>query len=234
MADLNSNQSSASALPSVIVGGLPLLGRLTGIGHYTRQLVSALHAHQLVSRLRLWGDVSFIDDAAVLTDAHIGVGAGVDAWVDGETAAREADSANAASIAAKRFSSWPSWKQTIRQQAASSYTVSRWYAQISGRVAAYRLKPLARDHVYHSPNFILPPYPGPKVITIHDLSVLRYPEFHRQQMVELCEAGIRRAIEEDAEIIVDSNVVRQELIAEFSLTDARSSLCHPGTLPAAL
>ena len=221
MADLNSNQSSASALPSVIVGGLPLLGRLTGIGHYTRQLVSALHAHQLVSRLRLWGDVSFIDDAAVLTDAHVGVGAGVDAWVDGETAAREADSANAASIAAKRFSSWPSWKQTIRQQAASSYTVSRWYAQISGRVAAYRLKPLARDHVYHSPNFILPPYPGPKVITIHDLSVLRYPEFHRRQMVELCEAGIRRAIEEDAEIIVDSNVVRQELIAEFSLTDAK-------------
>ena len=80
MADLSSNRSSASALPNVIIGGLPLLGRLTGIGHYTRQLVSALHAHQLVSRLRLWGDVSFIDDAAVLTgrrlEARLTVGQG--------------------------------------------------------------------------------------------------------------------------------------------------------------
>jgi alpha-1,3-rhamnosyl/mannosyltransferase len=51
--------------------------------------------------------------------------------------------------------------------------------------------------------------------------VLRYPDFHRRQMVEVCEAGIRRAIEEDAQIIVDSDVVRQELLAEFSLTDSK-------------
>lgn len=217
MADLSSNRSSASALPNVIIGGLPLLGRLTGIGHYTRQLVSALHAHQLVSRLRLWGDVSFIDDAAVLTDATIGTGTGADA----ETVARDDESANVASTATEQCSSWSTWKQAIRQQAAKSYIAARWHARITGRVSAHRLKPFARDHVYHSPNFILPPYQGPKVITIHDLSVLRYPEFHRRQMVELCEAGIRRAVEEGAQIIVDSNVVRQELLAEFSLTDAK-------------
>ena len=116
MADLNSNQSRASALPNVIIGGLPLLGRLTGIGHYTRQLVSALHAHRLVSRLRLWGDVSFIDDAAVLTDVTTGAGTGVDA----ETVAKEVESADAASKATTRLSSWSTWKQAIRQQAARS------------------------------------------------------------------------------------------------------------------
>lgn len=211
MADLMSDQSSASALPNVIIGGTPLLGRLTGIGHYTRQLVSALHGYQLVSRLRLWGDISFIDDAAVLTNETIGA--------DAETVAGDAGNADADSNAGKRLSSGSTWKQTIRQQAAKSYTAARWYTQISERVAAYRLKPFTRDYVYHSPNFILPPYPGPKVITVHDLSVLRYPEFHRRQMVEVCEAGIRRAIEEDAQIIVDSDLVRQELLAEFSLID---------------
>lgn len=214
-ADLISDQSSASALPNVIIGGTPLLGRLTGIGHYTRQLVSALHRYQLVSRLRLWGDISFIDDDAVLTDETIGVVAGAHA----ETVAGDADSADADSNAGKHPSSGSTWKQAIRQQAAKSYTAARCYTQISERVAAYRLRPFTRDHVYHSPNFILPPYSGPKVITVHDLSVLRYPEFHRRQMVELCEAGIRRAIEEDAQIIVDSDVVRQELLAEFSLVD---------------
>lgn len=215
MADLISDQPSASALPNVIIGGTPLLGRLTGIGHYTRQLVSALHGYQLVSRLRLWGDISFIDDAAVLTNETIGAGAKADA----ETVAGDAGNADADSNAGKRLSSGSTWKQTIRQQAAKSYTAARWYTQISERVAAYRLKPFTRDYVYHSPNFILPPYPGPKVITVHDLSVLRYPEFHRRQMVEVCEAGIRRAIEEDAQIIVDSDLVRQELLAEFSLID---------------
>ena len=199
-ADLGSHQVSSSALPKVIIGGTPLLGKLTGIGHYTRQLVTALQTHQLLSQLRLWGDVSFIDGAAVLT-------------TEGARAGLQRDERAAASGS--------SWKQTIRQQAAKSYIAARWYSKISGRVATHRLRPFARDHVYHSPNFILPRYSGRKVITIHDLSVLRYPEFHRRQMVEICEAGIRSAIEEGAQIIVDSDVVRQELLTEFALTDSK-------------
>ena len=198
-ADLGSHQVSSSALPKVIIGGTPLLGKLTGIGHYTRQLVTALQTHQLVSQLRLWGDVSFIDGAAVLT-------------TEGARAGLQRD---------ERAAYGSSWKQKIRQQAAKSYIAARWYSKISGRVATHRLRPFARDHVYHSPNFILPRYSGRKVITIHDLSVLRYPEFHRRQMVEICEAGIRSAIEEGAQIIVDSDVVRQELLTEFALTDSK-------------
>ena len=198
IADLGSHPLSSSALPNVIIGGTPLLGKLTGIGHYTRQLVGTLQTHQLVSQLRLWGDISFIDDAAVLTTE--GARAGL----------QRDDHAPAKST----------WKQMIRQQAAKSYMAARWYSKISGQVATHRLKPFADDHVYHSPNFILPRYSGPKVMTVHDLSVLRYPEFHRRQMVEICEAGIRSAIDEGAQIVVDSDVVRQELLREFALTDS--------------
>ena len=196
--DLGSHQLSSLALPKVIIGGTPLLGKLTGIGHYTRQLVGALQTHQLASQLRLWGDISFIDDAAALTTE--GARAGL----------QQGDYSLSGS----------SWKQTIRQRAATSHIAARWYSKISGQVAAHRLKPFAGDHVYHSPNFILPRYSGRKVITIHDLSVLRYPEFHRRQMVEICEAGIRSAVDEGAQIIVDSDVVRQELLTEFSLKDS--------------
>ena len=91
-ADLRSHPLSSSALPKVIIGGTPLLGELTGIGHYTRQLVTALQTHQLVSQLRLWGDVSFIDGAAVLT-------------TEGARAGLQRDERAAASGS--------SWKQTI-------------------------------------------------------------------------------------------------------------------------
>ena len=50
----------AASSPRIIMGGAPLLGQLTGIGHYTRQLMSALHEHELVADLKVWGDVGFI------------------------------------------------------------------------------------------------------------------------------------------------------------------------------
>ncbi|MEL0138573.1 MAG: hypothetical protein VW806_13965, partial [Halieaceae bacterium] len=51
----------------VIIGGTPLLGQLTGIGHYTRQLVTALQTQNLLGELKLWGDVSFMNPDTVLS-----------------------------------------------------------------------------------------------------------------------------------------------------------------------
>ncbi|MDR1922647.1 MAG: glycosyltransferase family 4 protein [Candidatus Adiutrix sp.] len=34
------------------------------------------------------------------------------------------------------------------------------------------------DHLYHSPNFYLPPFVGPKVVSVHDLSFIAHPECH--------------------------------------------------------
>ena len=45
-------------------------------------------------------------------------------------------------------------------------------------------------------------------------------------MVELCERGIRRAVEDEAQIIVDSELVRQELLASFNLPADRVSTVH--------
>ena len=63
------------------------------------------------------------------------------------------------------------------------------------------------------------------MVTVHDLSVLRFPEFHRPQMVER-ERGIRRAVEDEAQIIADSELVRQELLKSFNLPADRVSTVH--------
>lgn len=40
-----------------------------------------------------------------------------------------------------------------------------------------------RDHIYHSPNYELPPFAGRRVSTVHDLSVFLHPEFHPAERV---------------------------------------------------
>ena len=193
-----------STLPKVIVGGTPLLGQLTGIGHYTRQLTSALIEQDLVAELKLWGDASFIELESVLfTDA-----------IDDSTERSKSSESN------MTLTQW------VRATASRSYLATALYGKVTDVVAARRLSSFSDTHLYHSPNFILPRYAGPNVVTIHDLSVLRFPEFHRPQMVELCERGIRRAVEDEAQIIVDSELVRQELLASFNLPAERVSTVH--------
>ena len=188
----------------VIIGGTPLLGRLTGIGHYTRQLVTALQTQNLLGELKLWGDVSFMNPATVLSSSP-----------------SESDIAPS-----ENGSLFTTLRRAVRATASRSYSASRLYARITEHVAARRLAPYTLTHLYHSPNFILPQYEGPKVVTIHDLSVLRFPEFHRRQMVEMCERGILRAVEEGAYIITDAEIVRREIIAQFAVPEQRVSTVH--------
>ena len=58
-ADVILPESPACPL-NVVLGGTPLLGRLTGIGRYTYELASALVASQIVDDLKLWGDVRYV------------------------------------------------------------------------------------------------------------------------------------------------------------------------------
>ena len=56
--------------------------------------------------------------------------------------------------------------------------------------------------------------------------MLKFPEFHRRQTVELCERGISDAISRGAHIITDSRVVKAEIQKEFALPSERISAIH--------
>lgn len=196
--------NDSPALPNIIMGGTSLLGDLTGIGHYTRELTGALVSQQLLGDLKLWGDVSFLDAELV-------------------SRVPQKSPAPAGASPQRR-----SLRRSLRRVASRSYRAAMLYEQLSGQVAGWRLAAYSESHIYHSPNFILPRYEGRKVMTVHDLSVIRFPEFHRKQMVEICERGIRRAIEERAHIIVDSDLVGRELVAHFGVNKAAITTIHLG------
>src|SRR5664279_1517912 len=89
---------------------------------------------------------------------------------------------------------------------------------------------LARNHIalYHEPNFIPLSYNVPVVTTIHDLSALRYPETHPADRVRWLERGLPGALARSAQILVDSDFVRDEVIARFAIEPGRVHTTHLG------
>jgi alpha-1,3-rhamnosyl/mannosyltransferase len=80
----------------------------------------------------------------------------------------------------------------------------------------------SRKHdLYHEPNYLALRFDGPTVITVHDLSWIRYPQTHPATRVRAMdryfEPGLRRA----ALILTDSQFVKREVVEVFGIDPAR-------------
>ena len=72
------------------------------------------------------------------------------------------------------------------------------------------------NDVYHSPNYMLPIFPGRRIVSILDLSTYRYPEHHPNARVGFVNRHIESAIAAADHIITISNCVRTEIIERFN------------------
>ena len=78
-----------------------------------------------------------------------------------------------------------------------------------------------RDHVLHAPNFVLMPFDGPCVATVHDISYLRYPQFHPRERVRFLERHLPPTLQRADALIVDSAYVREELVNVLGVDPAK-------------
>ena len=186
----------------VILGADPLFQPFTGIGNYTRNLASNLLALQLVQELTLYangavlrGDTftSLIDTPAVLSSGEDDIRSGAK-WVGGLVRAR-------AYLASKE------WAVKAYQSLMPMIDRARLYSY--------------RGAVFHSPNYLLPPFSGPTVATFHDLSIQRYPEFHPAARIQLLDRRMGEVAKSTSHIITDSMGVREEVIEYFGIDASR-------------
>jgi alpha-1,3-rhamnosyl/mannosyltransferase len=105
-----------------------------------------------------------------------------------------------------------------------AYELRRFVQQRSFRrgVRAYR------PHIYHDPNYLAYRFDGPIVITVHDLSHVRYPETHPAERVRAMNKFLPRAIEMASEIIVDSHFVKGEVVNHFRVDPRKVHAIHLG------
>jgi len=82
--------------------------------------------------------------------------------------------------------------------------------------------------LYHEQNYIPLCYDVPVVITVHDLSWIRYPESHPIDRVRWLERELRNALDRASAILVDSDFVRREVLTTFGLDTERVHMAHLG------
>lgn len=86
-------------------------------------------------------------------------------------------------------------------------------------------------HLYHDPNFIPFRFKGPTVITAHDASWVRHPEYHPAHRLALLRARFPKALERADRVIVVSEFVSQELQACFSVSPEKLRVVYNGVSP---
>jgi alpha-1,3-rhamnosyl/mannosyltransferase len=74
-----------------------------------------------------------------------------------------------------------------------------------------------RSSIVHGPNYFLPAFAETGIITVHDLSVFRFPETHPADRVHAFERNFVESLSRAAHIITDTETVRRELIEAFSV-----------------
>ncbi len=86
-----------------------------------------------------------------------------------------------------------------------------------------------RLDVYHSPDFVLPPVGRtPTVLTVHDLSFLRYPEFFVPAFRTYLQGAVSRAVRRADHVLADSQSTRRDLEELLGVATAKISVLYPG------
>jgi alpha-1,3-rhamnosyl/mannosyltransferase len=86
------------------------------------------------------------------------------------------------------------------------------YGALRSRAFLWQTRAL-KHYILHSPNYILLPFDGPAVATIHDLSYLHYPQHHPRERILFMERHLPRTLAQASAIICDSTFIRAEIIA---------------------
>lgn len=83
-----------------------------------------------------------------------------------------------------------------------------------------------RYRVYHEPNHIAMRFVGATVTTVHDLSVLRFPQWHPADRVRWYESGFKRTIRQSCHFIAVSEFTRQEMTELVGVAPERITVIH--------
>lgn len=126
-------------------------------------------------------------------------------WLDADALAQMAAPAAAAAATART---------DLRSRLAGNPLAVRAYQALSQPLYGWRLRHESAA-LFHSPSYVLPPFPGRTVATLHDLSHVIYPQFHPAARVGYMNRALPDTLKRADFLITDAQSVRQEVIAHF-------------------
>jgi glycosyltransferase involved in cell wall biosynthesis len=91
------------------------------------------------------------------------------------------------------------------------------------KLREWRMEMACHGSVFHGPNFFLPACADKGVITVHDLSVFKFPETHPADRIKQFERDFSRSVAQASHVITDSQTTRAEVMAFTGLPENRVS-----------
>ncbi len=171
---------------------------LAGIGRYAWELATRLPLHSEIDAIRylsdgLWRDLPRIesDNGQLVNEAPA-------------TILPEMPKLN--------------YKGRLRQRLGRLSPVSNVYSKLVPFIASYKLNTV-KNGIFHGPNYFVPKTKLPSVVTIHDLSIYRYPQWHPRTRIERMRSAIPESVKRSDLVLTDSIATKIEVMHEFNLSN---------------
>lgn len=114
-------------------------------------------------------------------------------------------------------------KRAIRRFVPKAQMVGRFFRQ-----RAFSRKQRGQFDVYHEPNFVPYRFDGPTVITVHDLSFIRFPDSHPRERVDFMTRFVPRALARAQVILTDSQFVKREIVEVYGVSPDKIEVAYLG------
>jgi alpha-1,3-rhamnosyl/mannosyltransferase len=161
---------------------------LTGIGRYTLNLIKALLQHPEISEIVGLTATGLVSQSTLQRL--------VEQWD-----CQDDHSAQAAQV-----------KRNLRTQVAA-LPGARWLWRKLRHFQAWYGSDQLKGFIYWEPNYLLVPFDGPSVATIHDISHLRMPEHHPAARITEMNNQMPQTLAQATRLIAVSAFTRDEIIA---------------------
>jgi len=104
----------------------------------------------------------------------------------------------------------------IRRNVPFKTAALELYQQIRGGLFRLHTRRM-QGFLLHTPNYVLMPFDGPALTTVHDLSWLSYPDAHPLERVRFLDRHLPRTLARADLVLTDSDFVAAEIASRFSL-----------------
>jgi alpha-1,3-rhamnosyl/mannosyltransferase len=179
----------------LIVNLSPLRPPLTGIGHYTRELLLRLIDDPMIGDVQGFYYHKWLTKEQIRTLLHF------------HTAEKM--------VALQR--KWTNffWIRTL-------------YGVFLRRVHRGKMASLS-NYLYWETNYLPVPFSGKMVVTIYDLSFIRYPEFHPSARIKAFDKGLSKGLNVSTGVVTISQFSYDEILHFYPMVKNKIAIIPPGT-----
>lgn len=116
----------------------------------------------------------------------------------------------------KKIEIQQSLKARLRQSFGRMPLLAMAHAKFMPLATSFQLNSLSRG-VFHGPNYFVPKTRLTNVVTMHDLSIYRFPHWHPRTRIERMRQLMPVSAQRAQLVLTDSEATRREVIKEFDL-----------------